>query len=177
MNSNTPERQAARLSLLALRAALRRPEEARSGHYLLLPSRLPLPENAAIDRLVNAAKPVGCVGFELVNCLAIACWPYSVDSQEAKAHSENAELTLRAFRTNYDTGPTSRFLLQAPDARLLLSWPDVTTWVTDYDLLFTSYAVDAPDAAALAAGVSAVIHIEPRHRESQIRGYDIPSSF
>jgi len=57
---------------------------------------------------------------------------------------------------------------------MLLSWADVVGWFTDYDLLMTTYAVDAADSESNVEGAVATITFHPPADERAILMYDTP---
>lgn len=156
------ERRAAAATLVALRALLPVPAEGLGWGYALLPDRVPLERQDAIQALVTAPKPLVCVALGLGGCLAIATWsgvavaPYAA---HAAAIQHDAAWGARRAQQRREV-PAARLLFAIEgEEPVVLSLEEVWAWEERYTVLGLTYAwcpVDPePDALTRREGATA----------------------
>jgi hypothetical protein len=87
----------ARATLLALHAFVAGAARPLESHYIVLPSRAPLPEADVLEILGKSAKPLGCIALVFKGVMVIGLWPYPTRLCRARATRSQGRRSASGF--------------------------------------------------------------------------------
>ena len=150
MFASNPDLLAARITLVALRAALHRPEDVTVPGVLLLPERAPLTLDQAAERLAAKAKPAVCVGFAALGCLAVGAWEITGIALQMHAQAARTERDWIDGRWSRDA--SGLVLIRGSTDPLMVPFLEFKKWYSQYDLPFVDRKVGPADIEAQSRG-------------------------
>jgi hypothetical protein len=155
MGVDTLDLPAARTTLIALRAAVPRPEDLIVPGVLLLPEAAPLTLDQGVERLAAKPKPASCVAFVALGCLAVGAWELTGSALQAHVQTARTEGDWIDGWLGRDT--PGRVLVRGSTDHFTLSVTEFRTWYSLYQLPFVDWAAEAPDSEARSRGAIAVV--------------------
>jgi hypothetical protein len=155
MCASNSDMLAARTTLVALRAALPRPEDVTIPAVLLLPERAPLTLDQATEMLAAKPKPAVCVSFAALGCLAVGAW--ELTGVALRLHAQAARTEGEWIDGRWGTHPSGLVFVRGSTDHLIVSVVEFKTWCSQYELPFVDRKVEPADSEARSRGAIATV--------------------